>query len=138
MDLNPKWHFVRFYFANAITADITDVPTMPAAGITVARLLAAQYSRAPYAFEFVTRSRGPDEMDSKETYLSPTYYLGGEAYTFEQIAARDDPNDRILLENMSCNKWNRVILTPKGQIRPLNDDDVVLATQEISNGSPAI
>ena len=69
-----------------------------------------RYSATPYGFQFITRGRGPDDLDSKEIDRSPMYYLGGKIETLEEVEARNDPKEDILRSNMRANGWNKIIV----------------------------
>jgi hypothetical protein len=67
-------------------------------------------------------------LDSRVSAKSPLYFLGGEVQTLEQIAARGDADERILLQNMRGNGWDRVVVNTNSWrwTQPLEKDDVVL------------
>jgi hypothetical protein len=56
------------------------------------------------------------------------YYLGGKVETIDEVKARGDSNDRILISNMQSNGYSRVVTNINSWkwTQPLNDDDVVL------------
>lgn len=56
------------------------------------------------------------------------YYLGGEILTLQQIKDRENPKDRILITNMECNGWGRIIENRNSWLitQPLRDGDIVL------------
>lgn len=87
-----------------------------------------RYGATPFGFQFITRERKGGELDSSVTERSPMYYLGGEVLTLEEVEARKDPEDRILISNMKCNNWNRVITNTNSwkATMPLSQEDVVL------------
>jgi nicotinate-nucleotide pyrophosphorylase len=65
-------------------------------------------------------------LDSKVSATSGFYFLKGRVETLEQIEARGDKSDRILLDNMKCNGWNQVVRTSSFTL-PLEKGDVVLS-----------
>ena len=87
-----------------------------------------RHSATPYGFYFTTRTREPEDLDSKQTSKSPMYYLGGEIRTLEEVAAANDPSESILLSNMRCNGYDRIITNYNSWqwTQPLKPDDVVL------------
>ena len=93
-----------------------------------ARGIVERHSAKPYGFYFTTRSRDENELDSKETGRSGTYYLGGVVKTLAEIKAVNDPNDKILISNMEMNRWDKVITNTNSWsfTAPLYDNDVVL------------
>lgn len=124
-------HFVTFYSPGTFVAETTEKP-IDGWDVETAKQMATEiverYDAKPYAFKFVTRARGDDDLDSKIVKTSQTYYLSGKIETIEEIESRNDPSDKILLLNMRGNGWGRVITchTPYRWSQPLQDDDVVL------------
>ncbi len=82
----------------------------------------------PYGFFFRTRSRGPDDLDSKETARSGVYYLGGTVATLAEVEARNDPTEETLRANMRGNGWDRIVTNTNSWkwTQPLGDGDTVL------------
>ena len=128
---NVSKDFVTFLSPGTFVAEETTKPIdswdIVIAG-KMAREIKERYNATPYGFRFSTRSRGPDDLDSKETARSPMYYLGGKIETLEEIEARNAPKEEILLSNMRCNKWERIWTTTNGWrwSQPLEPTDVVL------------
>ena len=107
-----KQHFVRFYSPGTFVAETSDreieewdVDT----AMEMARSVKERYGATPYGFNFSTRERGPEDLDSHVTETSPMYYLGGTILTLAEIEARHDPRDAILISNMKYNQWDRVV-----------------------------
>ena len=130
-------HFVTFYSPGSFTAETSRKPIdswNTEDAIAMAKDIKERHGAVPYGFRFSTRSRSEDDLDSKESAKSVMYYLGGEIQTLEtldDVIARGDPSDSILISNMRCNKWNRIIRIIVNTnswtwSQPLNDDDVVL------------
>ena len=71
--------------------------------------ISERYGATPFGFYFTTRSRGAKDLDAKVTATSPTYFLGGKVETLEEVKARATKEDSILIGNMECNGWNRII-----------------------------
>lgn len=129
-----KKHFVTFFSPGTFVAENTtkeieswDVQTAQA----MAKGITEQYNAHPYGFQFTTRTRNENDFDSKETARSPFYFISGKIQTLAEIKAKNDPADRILISNMECNGYKRVItsLTPWKWTQPLDDDDIVLNTE---------
>jgi hypothetical protein len=85
--------------------------------------------KGAYGYRFFARS---EVVQDGETFIgknkdySPTTYCG-EVFTLEDVKALTPRgNYRILVGNMECNKWDRVVRTIHGQFMPLNDGDAVL------------
>jgi hypothetical protein len=125
-------HFVTFYspgtfVAENSTKDIAswDVPAAQA----MAGAIEERYGAKPYGFRFSTRTRGPDDLDSVVSATSPMYYLPHcKVETLEEVEARNDPKERILLSNMRGNGYDRIVVTTEGWkwTQPLSANDVVL------------
>lgn len=127
-------HFVTFYSPGTLFAEQREVGIDSwdvDAAVEMSYNIVERYGAKPYGFRFSTRSRGPKDLDSKETGESPMYYLGGDVLTLEQIKERNDPKDKTLLFNMECNGWDRVITNCNSyrSTWTLNDDDIVLDYQ---------
>lgn len=124
-------HYVTFlspgtFMSESNTEEISSWDVEKASNM--ARSILQRHNAKPYGFYFTTRGREDSELDSKQIARSPMYYLGGVVETYEEVCARNDPNEDILRFNMKCNEWNRIITnTNSWRITlPLNDDDVVL------------
>lgn len=126
-----KQHFITFYSPGTLIAEQTTKP-IPSwdieQAITLAATITERYGAKPYGFQFSTRSRTESELDSSEVARSPMHYMNCHVESLEEIKARQDPNDRILISNMQCNGWNRVVRTKEGWrwTQPLLDKDVVI------------
>lgn len=124
-------HFVTFYSPGTFVAeesvkpiDSWDVEQAKA----MARTIQERYQATPYGFRFSTRAREENELDSKVVSESPLYYLGGTVETLEQVKARATAQDAILISNMECNGYARVITNNNSWkwTQPLRDTDIVL------------
>ena len=52
------------------------------------------------------------------------YYINGDIFTIEQVRSQF-PNEKILIDNMRGNGWDKVIRTRSGGWRPFEKDDNV-------------
>lgn len=126
-----KQHFVEFFSPGTFMAESTRKP-IKAWDIETARRMAAEiterYGATPYAFQFITRMRNDDELDSREVKRSPYYFINCKRETLAEIKSRNDPQERILISNMECNKWDAVARTVTGWLwtQPIREGDVVL------------
>ena len=126
-----KQHFVTFLspgtFVHEQSTEPVDSWNVDAAR-EMARDVKERHGATPFAFYFTTRSRGDSELDSRETARSGRYFLGGEVQTLGEIKARGNPDDRILISNMECNGWDRVVVNCNSWkvTQPLEADDTIL------------
>ncbi len=124
-------HFVTFYSPGTFVAEESTKPVDSwdvEAAKQMARSIRERYNAAPYGFQFTTRSSGPEDLDSKRTDKSPFYWLGGTVETLAEVKARATDKDRILVSNMECNGFARIITNNNSWkwTQPLKDTDVVL------------
>ena len=126
-----KAHFVRFFSPGTFVAEMTDKPIDSwdiETAKAMARTIKERHNACPYGFQFITRTREDHELDSKETAHSPMYYLGGKVETLAEVKARATDKESILVSNMECNHYDRIITNTNSWrwTQPLKDDDVVL------------
>lgn len=127
-----KKHFVTFYSPGTFVSETTTKPIDSwnvDAAVAMARKTKERHGATPYGFRFSTKGRTDDELDSHEIAHSGMYYLGGTVLTLKDVKDRRDSRDRVLISNMECNHYARVIENCNSWkvTLPLNDDDVVLA-----------
>ena len=124
-------HFVTFYSAGTFVYEATtrpidswDVPT----AVKMSQTVVERYNSTPHSFQFTTRVRGDQDLDSTIAATGPLYYLRGRIETREQVEARHDPNEQILRDNMRWNMIDRVVVTdtPFRTVYPFRDVDVLL------------
>lgn len=127
-----KKHFVIFYSPGTFVAEQTkkeidswDVEKAK----EMAKGIKERHSATPYGFQFVTRERGAEDFDSKETKRSGIFYLGGKIWTLAELKDRNNPEDHILISNMECNGWDRIIKNNNSWkwTMPLLDGDVIVS-----------
>lgn len=125
-------HFVTYFSPGTFVAEQSSMPIDSwnvGKAQEMAGAVSERYNATPYGFQFTTRGRGPDDLDSKVIATSPMYYINCKVETLEEIEARDDPKESILRSNMRCNGWDRIVVTTKGWkwTQPLRAGDVVLS-----------
>ena len=124
-------HFVTFYSPGTFVSETT-TRDIPAWDVELAKEMAStvfeRHGARPYGFEFTTRGRGPNDLDSKVIAKSGTYFLGGVIETYEQVVARNDPEERILRDNMRANGWDKIITNTNSWriTRPFEEGDFLL------------
>ena len=124
-------HFVTFFSPGTMVAETT-TKGIASWNVEEAKRMAGEIKERrgakPYGFQFTTRGRGKNDLDSKVVDRSLFYYLGGVVLTIEEIKARNSPKDSTLISNMECNGWDRIIQNDNSWrwVQPLEDGDVVL------------
>jgi hypothetical protein len=131
-------HFVTFLSPGTFVAEDSTKP-IDSWDVEQAKKMAEKiterYNAIPYAFYFTTRERGPNDLDSKQAKRSATYYLPHcKVETLAEVKARNDPKERILISNMECNGYSKVVTTTKGWkwTQPFGDEDVLLEIAHVS------
>lgn len=133
--------FVTFYSPGTFVAEQTTRP-IASWDIEEAKVMAQdineRYGAIPYGFQFTTRSRKEGDLDSSVSAQSPMYFLGGKVETLAEVKARARPKDSILVTNMECNGYDRIITNSNSWLwtQPLNADDVVLEWAKKKAGKP--
>ena len=124
-------HFVTFFSPGTFMAESTtkkidswDVKK----AVKMAKAVTERYGAKPYGFQFSTRERGPDDLDSKVSKESGMYFLGGRVWTLAELEKKADPKEEILRSNMRCNGWDRVVVNDNSWrwTQPLDEGDEVL------------
>ncbi len=124
-------HLVTFFSPGTFFDEEREKPVESwdvAAAAEMAHSITERYNATPFAFQFSTQSRGPDDLDSHESARGNTYYLGGRIETRAEIEARNDPKEDILRSNLRSNDIDRVIVNDNSwrTVRPLKPTDVIL------------
>lgn len=124
-------HFVEFFSPGTFVSEssIVEIDSWDVnKAIEIAKTIKERHDATPYGFLFITRERNDDELDSKITNKSNMYFLGGKIETIEEIEKRNLPEERILISNMKCNDWDKVITnTNSWKITlPFEKDDILL------------
>ena len=70
-----------------------------------------------------TGPKGELISGTRQNVSAMTYF--GEEFTLERVK-RECPNSKVLISNMECNGWNRVVCTRLGNWQPLEDGDRVI------------
>ncbi len=126
-----KKHFVTFYSPGTIVHEYSEKP-IDSWDVDKAKEMAKdileRYSATPFGFQFSTRERKDDELDSKVIKKSNMYYLGGTILTLADVKKRGDKKDYILIMNMEGNGYDRVIENTNSwkATMPLEKGDIVL------------
>lgn len=123
-------HFVTFFSPGTLVAETTELEIedwYQGVAMEMAHDVVERHGATPYAFQFSTRERSDDELDSKVTRKSGLYFLGGKIQSLEQVKA-DPDSTPTLISNMESNGYRRVVTNTNSYkwTQPLGDDDVVL------------
>ena len=126
-----KKHFVTFYSLGTFVSEqrTEEIDAWdPVAAKAMAKGVKERYGATPYGFRFSTRERGENDLDSRESASSPMYYLGGKIETYDDVVARNAPDEAILRDNMRINGIKRIIVNNNSwkHTAQLDDNDVVL------------
>lgn len=88
--------------------------------------------KGAFAFRFCERTEA--EVDGETLlgewqYDDRTFYApGSRIVTLTEVkAGAIEGNCDILISNMECNGWDRVVETNRGNVKPLRETDVVLS-----------
>lgn len=126
-----KNHFVTFYSPGTFYCEDSEYPIsswdIPVA-VDMARDICERHGARPFGFRFSTRERGENDLDSKVSKKSGMHYLGGKIETLSEVERRATKEDRILLDNMRVNGWNRIITNTNSWMYTgvFHDEDVLL------------
>lgn len=126
-------HFVVFYspgtfFNETSTKEISSWDVEKAKEMALD--ISERYGATPYAFSFETVTRTGEGWEMKETVKESKgrYFLGGKIETLAEVEARNDPKEKILLSNMKCNGWDKIITNTNSWkiTQPFTKDDTLL------------
>lgn len=124
-------HFVTFYSPGTFFAEQTTLP-IDLWDVEQARKMAEgvteRYDAKPYAFQFSTRSRADDELDSRVKASSGMYFINCKVRTLEEVEAANDPKEKTLLANMRGNGFAAVAQTVSEWkwTQPVREGDIAL------------
>src|SRR3954462_3453815 len=114
-------HSVEFYSPGTFFAETTTRPIGSwdvKEAIILSRSIVERYGAKPWGFRFLTHIVGSDVDDGeggklavqpKEVERSVLYFLGGIVQAVADLEAEKDPKLDILISNMRCNHWPRVV-----------------------------
>jgi hypothetical protein len=134
-----KKHFVIFYSPGSFVAETNTIEISTwciLEAVKMARDIHQRYNARPYGFVFTTRTRGENDLDSKESARSNVYYLGGEIKTLKEVEAENNPKNDILISNMRSNEYEKVIINHNSWrwTQPLAKKDIVLGLDYLPPG----
>lgn len=131
-----KKHFVIFCSPGTLTAETSEKSIKSwnvDDAIKMSLEITERHGATPYGFYFITRERKSKDLDSKVVKNSGMYYLGGKIETLEEIKAKNNPEDKILISNMECNGYKKIVTNYNSYkwTQPLFDGDIVLNMRKI-------
>lgn len=115
-------HYVTFVYPGAFVSESSDMPVDR-------RDVRPPIPERALGYFFWSRY----EMECQgETLIGPKRFVGqttyfGKEYTLAEVKALGDHDKRILISNMECNGWKRVVHAKGGQWFPLQSNDQVEA-----------
>jgi hypothetical protein len=127
---NITKHFVQFFHVHLGMADSYELPIDTwhvETACDMARNLVRDGTLRPFGFRFITRERGPNDLDSKVAGKSQMYYLGGTVRTLKDVERDNRPDEAVMRDNIRTNGWYGVVHTTVGMTRQFEHGDVLLA-----------
>ena len=126
-----KKHFVKFYSAGTFVAEesVKEVDSWDVdKAVAMSKDITERYGAKPYGFRFITRGRTDKDLDSKIVAESGMYFINGVVETLDEIKAKGDSNNRILISNMECNGWDKVVTTKNPYVwtQPFGKNDKII------------
>jgi hypothetical protein len=126
-----KKHFVVFYSPGTFVHEESSIEIEKwdvEQAMKMADSITERNAATPFGFYFTTWGRSVDDLDSKEIDHSPMYYLGGKIETLEEIEARNDPDEQILIANMKSGDYKKVIVNTNSwkSTLPFREKDILV------------
>jgi len=112
-------HYVRFTYAGSFVSEHGDEPIRSRDSKII-------LPRGAYAWRVFDREEvrhGGEVLKGEPKNFGPRHIVG-EVFDVERVR-REVPDNDILLSNMKCNRWPKVIRCRQGFI-PMEKDDVVI------------
>lgn len=144
MSKAERKHYVTFLSPGTMMSESTTKPIErhdPKLVVAMAEQIVERYGAKPYGFRFETRIVGsmPDGEGGtltaqRDVGVSGIHFLGGKLETYEEVLARNHPDERILRENMRSNEYWIVCVNTNSfrSVLPFEEGDrLVDATGEI-------
>lgn len=124
-------HFVTFYSPGTFFNEVSDMDIDSwdvDKAVEMSHEVNERYGATPYGFKFNTRSRGPEDLDSRVTKTSGMYHLGGTIKTIEDVE-KENGDAVILLSNMRNNNIEKVVENRNSwkSTVPFNEGDVLIS-----------
>lgn len=113
--------YVRFLYRGIFVSETDDV------AINHKDPMQVVCPKNAYGFRFFEKAEciiDGEKLTGEAKNFSPTYYVAGDVLTLEYIK-QNMPNEKILISNMECNKWDKVI-NVFGSFFPFKDNDILI------------
>lgn len=108
-------HYVRFYYPGIMFSETSIQEIKENDDV--------QIPKSCFTYEFFDM-----DLTGTEINISGKHYIG-DVYTIEDIEKMQDPSLDILLSNMKCNNFPKVVKTNIGNYQPLKEGDIVVPSQ---------
>ncbi len=138
-----RTHSVTFYSPGTFVGESSNKPIAHwdvHEAMAMSKTIQERYNARPHSFRFQTWLESdpiPDgeggtlEVVGKKDAESPLYFMGGKLRTYDEVLARNDPTERILLSNMRCNSMCVVIEnTNSYRYTGVFDEDCILLDEQ--------
>lgn len=125
MEKPKEHHVVTFYSPGTLVSETRDhdVPGWdPLTAADIAKGVVERHGARPYGFKFRTELRaqniddgygGKMRVEPKTVRESSMYFIAGRVMTLDEVK-REMPEERILISNMECNDYGRIVRTQNG------------------------
>ena len=120
--------YVTFYFPNIFVDDSEDKEV---GHRDPAKLAIPEHCHAFCFYERKIITVDGERLKGPRKNYTGLYYINGDIFTLEQVR-RQFPKEKILISNMECNKWGKVIRTKNGGWRPFEKDDSVFRVVQVA------
>lgn len=126
-----KKHFVTFYSPGTMVAESTvkEISSWDIGmAVAMSKDIEERHGARPYGFFFTTKKRGFRDFTPREVARSGMYYVNCKVETLEELEARGDKKESILLQNMKTNGWDKMVSTKSGWAwsHPFHEGDTLL------------
>jgi len=76
-------------------------------------------------FDIMETEEDGVKLQSSRLNQSPIHYYGGRVMTIDEVR-EEMPEARILISNMECNNWHKVVCCRTGNFKPFENDDIFI------------
>jgi len=121
--------YIEFFLPGLVLSDTDAIEVTPK---TLANLPVPKNAFA-FCYYHILETEAPDGtvLKSDRLGVSGRYYIGGRVLTLADVK-QEMPGERILIDNMEGNGWDRVIQTPLGNFQPFLSQDMICGMNGIT------